>query len=75
MSASGTARQPRVGSRQQAELLALLRDEGAISRVALGERVGLPRAKLTAELGKLVDTGLVEVGGPAASRGGRRSTF
>jgi glucokinase-like ROK family protein len=75
MSAAGTARRPQVGSRHQAELLALLRDEGAISRVALGERVGLPRAKLTAELGKLVDCGLAEVGGPAASRGGRRSTL
>src|SRR5215468_2304669 len=41
--------QPRVRSRHQSRLLALLRDEGPLSRV--------------------------EIGGPAASRGGRRSTL
>ncbi|MFL6124925.1 ROK family protein [Actinophytocola sp.] len=46
-----------------------------MSRVALGERLDLPRAKLTGELTRLIDTGLVEIGGPAASRGGRRSTL
>jgi glucokinase-like ROK family protein len=74
-SATGSGRQPRVVSGRQSELLGLLRDEGAMSRVALGERLGLPRAKLTAELARLVDVGLVQVGGPAASRGGRRSTL
>ncbi|WP_367138378.1 ROK family protein [Saccharothrix sp. HUAS TT1] len=75
MSATGSGQQPRVVSGRQSELLALLRDEGAMSRVALGERLELPRAKLTAELARLVDVGLVQVGGPAASRGGRRSTL
>jgi glucokinase-like ROK family protein len=65
----------KVSSRQQSRLLALLRDEGPMSRVALGERLDLPRAKLTGELARLVDSGLVEIGGPAASRGGRRSTL
>ncbi|MEU4443234.1 ROK family transcriptional regulator [Actinosynnema sp. NPDC050801] len=74
-SATGGGQQPRVVSGRQSELLALLRDEGAMSRVALGERLGLPRAKLTAELARLIDVGLVQVGGPAASRGGRRSTL
>ncbi|TQM79123.1 glucokinase-like ROK family protein [Saccharothrix saharensis] len=74
-SATGSGQQPRVVSGRQSELLGLLRDEGAMSRVALGERLELPRAKLTAELGRLVDVGLVQVGGPAASRGGRRSTL
>ena len=74
-SATGSGQQPRVVSGRQSELLALLRDEGAMSRVALGERLELPRAKLTAELARLVDVGLVQVGGPAASRGGRRSTL
>jgi glucokinase-like ROK family protein len=59
----------------QSRLLAVLRDEGPMSRVALGERLELPRAKLTGELGRLVDAGLVAIGGPAASRGGRRSTL
>lgn len=75
MSAPSAGQQPRVRSRQQSRLLALLRDEGPMSRVALGERLELPRAKLTGELTRLVDTGLVEIGGPAASRGGRRSTL
>jgi glucokinase-like ROK family protein len=70
-----TGQQVKVSSRQQSRLLALLRDEGPLSRVALGERLDLPRAKLTGELTRLVDTGLVEIGGPAASRGGRRSTL
>jgi predicted NBD/HSP70 family sugar kinase len=70
-----TGQQVKVSSRQQSRLLALLRDEGPMSRVALGERLDLPRAKLTGELSRLVDTGLVEIGGPAASRGGRRSTL
>ncbi|MFE9751317.1 ROK family protein [Saccharothrix saharensis] len=74
-SATGSGQQPRVVSGRQSELLGLLRDEGAMSRVALGERLELPRAKLTAELGRLVDVGLVQIGGPAASRGGRRSTL
>jgi glucokinase-like ROK family protein len=46
-----------------------------MSRVSLGERLDLPRAKLAGELTRLVDIGLVEIGGPAASRGGRRSTL
>jgi len=46
-----------------------------MSRVALGERLEVPRAKLTGELTRLVDTGLIAIGGPAASRGGRRSTL
>jgi glucokinase-like ROK family protein len=74
-SAKGSGQQPHVVSGRQSELLGLLRDEGAMSRVALGERLGLPRAKLAAELVRLVDVGLVQIGGPAASRGGRRSTL
>src|SRR2546428_21757 len=41
----------------------------------LRHRLDLPRAKLAGELSRLIDTGLVEIGGPAASRGGRRSTL
>ncbi|MBB5906340.1 glucokinase-like ROK family protein [Actinoalloteichus hymeniacidonis] len=59
----------------QSRLLTLMRDEGPMSRVELGERLGLPRARLAAEVNRLVELGLVESGGPAASRGGRRSTL
>ncbi|HEV2779289.1 MAG TPA: ROK family transcriptional regulator [Actinophytocola sp.] len=65
----------RVRSRHESRVLELLRDEGPLSRVALGERLELPRAKLAGELSRLIDSGLVEIGGPAASRGGRRSTL
>jgi glucokinase-like ROK family protein len=75
VNAPSTGQQVKVSSRQQSRLLALLRDEGPMSRVALGERLDLPRAKLTGELTRLIDTGLVQIGGPAASRGGRRSTL
>jgi glucokinase-like ROK family protein len=75
VNAPNTGQQVKVSSRQQSRLLALLRDEGPMSRVALGERLDLPRAKLTGELTRLIDIGLVEIGGPAASRGGRRSTL
>jgi glucokinase-like ROK family protein len=75
VNAPTAGQQVKVSSRQQSRLLALLRDEGPMSRVALGERLDLPRAKLTGELTRLVDAGLAEIGGPAASRGGRRSTL
>ncbi|MQA77957.1 MAG: ROK family protein [Streptosporangiales bacterium] len=73
MEAPDAGQQSRVRSRQQPRLLASLRDEGPMSRVALGERLELPRAKLSGALTRLVDAGLVQIGGPAASRGGRRS--
>ncbi|HEY8374643.1 MAG TPA: ROK family transcriptional regulator [Pseudonocardiaceae bacterium] len=70
---SGTL--PTVQSRQQSRLLELLRDDGPMSRVELGERLELPRARLAAELSRLEALQLVETAGPAASRGGRRSTL
>jgi glucokinase-like ROK family protein len=57
----------------QARLLRLLRDEGPRSRAELGDVVQLSRSKLAVELDRLVDLGLVETAGLAASRGGRRS--
>ncbi|NRN63030.1 Mlc, transcriptional repressor of MalT [Kibdelosporangium sp. 4NS15] len=66
---------PRVETRQQSQLLALLRDEGPLAKVELGERLELPRARLATEIAKLFEWNLVESGGPAASRGGRRSTL
>ena len=57
----------------QARLLRLLRDEGPRSRAELGDVVRLSRSKLAVELDRLVEMGLVEGAGLAASRGGRRS--
>jgi glucokinase-like ROK family protein len=60
---------------QQARLLRLLRDEGPRSRAELGDAVELSRSRLTIELERLVRLELVETGGLAASRGGRRSSL
>ncbi|MGW3606026.1 ROK family protein [Micromonospora sp. NPDC005161] len=59
----------------QSRLVRLLRDDGPRSRVELGDQLGLSRTTLTAELDRLVERGLVETAGPAASRGGRRSAL
>ncbi len=56
-------------------LLRLLRDEGAISRAELADRLQMPRPRLLAELQRLVGLGYVAEAGLAASRGGRRSTL
>jgi glucokinase-like ROK family protein len=59
----------------QGNLLRLLRDEGPTSRAELGELTDMARSKLEAELVRLKQVGLVQEGGKAASRGGRRSTM
>ncbi|MEH0933089.1 ROK family protein [Micromonospora sp. CPCC 205558] len=56
-------------------LLRLLRDEGAVSRAELGDRLQMPRPRMLAELDRLVAMGYVAEAGLAASRGGRRSTL
>ncbi|GLI01117.1 ROK family transcriptional regulator [Phytohabitans aurantiacus] len=61
-------------NRHQAAVLRLLRDGGPSSRAELVEAVGLSRSKLGLEIDRLVERGLVEAVGPAASRGGRRSS-
>ena len=59
----------------QTRLLRLLRDDGARSRAELTDVVHLSRSKLAVELDRLVELGLVEPAGLAASRGGRRSNI
>jgi glucokinase-like ROK family protein len=56
-------------------LLRRLRDSGALSRAELASHLEVPRARLLSELDSLLATGLVCEAGPAASRGGRRSTL
>ncbi|MFJ2112902.1 ROK family protein [Streptomyces sp. NPDC087850] len=56
-------------------VLSLLRDNGPLSRAQLADRLEVPRPRLLAELDRLVATGKVLDAGPAASRGGRRSTL
>ncbi|MEU1597898.1 ROK family transcriptional regulator [Streptomyces sp. NPDC005708] len=57
------------------ELLRLLRDEGALSRAELADRLEVPRRRLLAELERLIAAGYAAEAGPATSRGGRRSTL
>jgi glucokinase-like ROK family protein len=64
-----------VESATQARILTLLRDEGALSRVDLADRIGVSRTTVAAEVGRLTELGLTGEVGPAASRGGRRSTM
>lgn len=59
----------------QGRVLRLLRDEGSTSRAQLGELAGMTRSKLEAEVARLIQVGLIQEGGKAASRGGRRSTM
>jgi glucokinase-like ROK family protein len=59
----------------QAQLLGLLRDAGPISRVQLCDRLSVSRTTVGVEITRLIELGLVTEGGPAASRGGRRSTL
>ncbi len=65
----------RPDSVQQARILRLLRDDGPRSRAELGDLVELSRSRLAVELERLVRLELVETAGPAASRGGRRSSI
>ena len=67
---SGRAQNP-----TQASILTLLRDEGSLSRVDLASRLGVSRTTIAAEVTALAELGLAGDAGPAASRGGRRSTL
>ncbi|MFJ8000427.1 ROK family protein [Streptomyces sp. NPDC096310] len=56
-------------------VLSLLRDNGPLSRAQLAGRLEVPRPRLLAELDRMLAAGTVLEAGPAASRGGRRSTL
>lgn len=64
----------RAETRIQARLLGILRDNGPLSRVELADRLSVSRTTIAAEVSRLAEQGLVAEVGPAASRGGRRST-
>jgi glucokinase-like ROK family protein len=65
----------RAESQMQARLLAQLRDEGPLSKAQLADRLQVSRTTIGAEVGRLGELGLAIDAGPAASRGGRRSTL
>jgi glucokinase-like ROK family protein len=70
MAATDSAQRP-----MRSRLLRLLRDTGPLSRAELADRLEIPRPRLLTELEALLATDLVREAGPAASRGGRRSTL
>jgi glucokinase-like ROK family protein len=59
----------------QSRILTYVRDDGPLSRMDLAARLQVSRTTVAAEVARLVELGLAEDGGPAASRGGRRSTL
>src|SRR3954452_16012556 len=59
----------------QARLLAQLRDEGPLSKAQLADALQVSRTTGGAEVIRLGELGLAVEAGPAASRGGRRSTL
>ena len=59
----------------RSRLLLLLRDQGALSRAELADRLESTRPRVLAEIDALLAAGLIREAGPAASRGGRRSTL
>ncbi|MEV7870451.1 ROK family transcriptional regulator [Streptomyces sp. NPDC088124] len=59
----------------QYRVLSLLRDNGPLSRAQLAGRLEVPRPRFLAELDRMLAAGTVLEAGPAASRGGRRSTL
>jgi len=75
MAPSGSAPGPMQQGPVQHQLLRLLRDTGPLSRAELAGRLEIPRPRLLTELDALLATDLVREAGPAASRGGRRSTL
>jgi glucokinase-like ROK family protein len=65
----------RAESQLQARLLAELRDEGPLSKAQLADSLQVSRTTVGAEVVRLGELGLAVEAGPAASRGGRRSTL
>src|SRR4051795_2310851 len=57
----------------QSKILTYVRDEGPLSRMDLAARLGVSRTTVAAEVGRLVELGLAEDGGPDAAPGGRRA--
>jgi len=65
----------RAENAMQARILAQLRDEGPLSKAQLADQLQVSRTTVAAEVARLAELGLAQEAGPAASRGGRRSTL
>ena len=72
----GTPRYPLVEDRVQAEIMGRVRAEaGPISRARLIEALNFSRGKISAEVARLIEKGLLAEDGLAESEGGRRSSL
>src|ERR671910_2694999 len=72
----GLQRYPLVEDRVQAEIMACVRDEaGPISRARLIDALNSSRGKISAEVARLIEKGLLAEEGLAESEGGRRSSL
>jgi glucokinase-like ROK family protein len=65
----------RAENQLQARLLTELRDQGPLSKAQLADALKVSRTTVGAEVVRLGELGLAVDAGPAASRGGRRSTM
>jgi glucokinase-like ROK family protein len=65
----------RAENQLQARLLTGLRDDGPLSKAQLADALKVSRTTVGAEVARLGELGLAVEAGPAASRGGRRSTL
>jgi hypothetical protein len=69
-------RYPLVGDMVQAEIMGRIRAEaGPISRAQLIEALNSSRGKISTEVTRLIEKGLLAEGGLAESEGGRRSSL
>ena len=69
-------RYPLVENRVQAEIMTYVRAEArAASRARLNEALSSSRGKISAEVTRLIEVGLLAEEGPAQSEGGRRSSL
>ncbi|MGI8909260.1 MAG: ROK family protein [Rubrobacteraceae bacterium] len=70
------ARYPLVENGVQARIMAFVHQERRpVSRAKLTERLGSSRGRISTEVGRLVENGLLGEGGFAESEGGRRSSL
>jgi predicted HTH transcriptional regulator len=68
-------RHPLIEDKVQAEIMAHVRDEARpVSRARLAEALNPSRGKISAEVGRLIEAGLLAEEGFADSEGGRRAT-
>src|SRR5919106_6578577 len=69
-------RYPLVENRVQAEIMTYIRAEARpVSRARLTEALSSSRGKISAEVARLIEVGLLAEEGPAESEGGRRSSL